>query len=312
MPHTTRHATAEADIGKAAPYRADVTGRTMSQPMPHTTLHATAEADIGKAVPYRGTRSGGRCRTRCRRRRDTRRPKLTVAGVSLAATAARLERHWSLEERRRPPWRRWADTHPVLTISPGEIRGRLTDRDRTVSGPVLAALVELAGGGDHQAALLVTLALLPRMVRAEAERTSRRGSDDSYEQLAGLLWEAVVTASNPQVAALRESIERNVWRRKWSGERPVPAGRLDLDRAGLAAASGDQAEAAVACLHLRCVLGQLEADGAITATTRRVLAQLAAGTDGGHDRSAGAARKQRWRTIRRVRANPAVVEALTA
>jgi hypothetical protein len=237
-----------------------------------------------------------------------------VAGVSLAATAARLERHWSREERRRSPWRRWAATHPALSATPDEIRARLAERERTVSGPVLAALVELAGGGDHQAALLVTLTLLPRMVRAEAQSSRDRGGD-SYEQLAGLLWEAVVTASNPGVATLRESIERNVWRRKWRGERPVCAVELDVDRAGLPAASADHADDVVAAHHLAVVLSRLEAEGEITAATRRVLDQLAAGTEPAEatdDRTAGAARKQRWRTIARARANPAVIEALTA
>ena len=60
------------------------------------------------------------------------------------------------------------------------------------------------------------------------------------------------------------------------------------------------------------VLARLEADGAITATTRRVLEQLAAGTATAEDRTADAARKQRWRAVVQVRANPVVVEALTA
>jgi hypothetical protein len=299
--------------GTSTPARQRDVVHTMPHPMPHTTAGTTHEPTTTIPAETPTQLFTARCRSRCRTRRGRRRTKLTVAGVSLAATTARLERHWSREERRRPPWRRWAATHPALAITPDEIRARLAERERTVSGPVLAPLVELAGAGDHQAALLVTLVLLPRMVRAEAQSSRDRGGD-CYEQLAGLLWEAVVTASNPGVATLRESIERNVWRRKWRGERPVCAVELDVDRAGPAAASGDHANDVVAAHHLAAVLSRLEAEGAITAATRRVLDQLAAGTDDpvGADRSAGAARKQRWRTIARARANPAVIEALTA
>jgi len=190
---------------------------------------------------------------------------------------------------------------------------------------VLAALVDLASHGDRQAALLVTFSLLPRMVQAETHRNAVcRAGDDSYEQMAGLLWETIVTVPNPAVVALRESIERNVWRRKWRSERPIPTVQLDIERVGVATAGGGQValvaagrdvgEVVVEGLHVESTLARLESDGAVSAMTRRLLEHLAAGTEppGVVGQSHGAARKQRWRTMSRLRETPAVLEALTA
>jgi len=237
----------------------------------------------------------------------------TVDRVSLADTLNRLEHRWTREERHDPPWRRWAAYDPALDIAPAELRPRLGSRDRASSGPILAALVELASRhGDHQAAELVTLALLPRMVDAE-----RRGTHDTYDQLAGLLWEAVVTAPSPRITCLRESIERNVWRRKRILDRPLVALSFDTmreDRSGLRARRSDDPTAADAQSgHLLATLSDLEQRGDITAAAHRILVALAHGSDAASaGQSTAAARKQRQRTLSAVRQSPAVLAALTA
>jgi hypothetical protein len=234
--------------------------------------------------------------------------------MSLATTTNRLEDSLGSTLRRNPPWQRWAAAHRSLRIAPTELRERLADRDRTRSEPILAALVDLARHGDRQAALLVTLALLPRMVRVEQRRT-RSDGDDGYEQLAGILWEAVVTAPNPNAECLRECIERNVWRRKWRSERRTPTLPLDPDAAGRAIQAGDDPEAAATGhAHLQATLHRLEAVGSITAPTRRMIEHLAADTTppAADGQSHDAARKQRWRTLGRVRLVPGLREALTA
>jgi hypothetical protein len=234
--------------------------------------------------------------------------------MSLATTTDRLEHSFRFAASRNPPWQRWAAVHRALRIPPDEIRGRLADRDRVRSGPILAALVDLARHGDREAALLVTLALLPRMVRVE-QRARCRDGGDGYEQLAGILWEAVVTAPNPNARCLRESIERNVWRRKWRSERPAPTLPLDPDAAGRAIQAGDDTEAAaVGHTHLQATVQRLEAAGSITASTRRLLEHLAADTEppAPAGQSWDAARKQRWRSLGRVRRLRGLREALTA
>ena len=157
-----------------------------------------------------------------------------VPGMSLATTAAQLEDVWQQQTRHNPPTDRWAREHPALAGSLDDIRARLADRDRSRSGPTLAALVKLATGGDRDAALLVTLALLPRMVAAETRRAGRAGG---YDELASHLWEAVVTATNPHTKCLREYLERNAWRRhRHQQQRPLkrtvwpcPAGWWELE-----------------------------------------------------------------------------------
>ena len=180
----------------------------------------------------------------------------------------------------------------------------------------MAALVELASRhDDRQAAELVTLTLLPRMVAAE-----HRGFRDTYEQLAGLLWEAIVTAPNPQASCLRESIERNAWRRMRRTERRVraislDANGVDLDRTRVLRRRGDDDPTPDAAHDLR-LLGRLHAlvqERAITPTTHRILLHIADGTDTvTAGQSADAARKQRLRTLTALKRSPAVCEALIA
>jgi hypothetical protein len=150
------------------------------------------------------------------------------------------------------------------------------------------------------------------MVEAE-----RRGTRDTYDQLAGLLWEAVVTAPNPHTLCLRESIERNAWRRKWILDRPVVALSLDTireDRNGLRRHRSDDPTAVHAQSgHLLATLGDLERRGDITATARRILVSLAHGTDpSGDGQSTHAARKQRQRVLAAARRSPALRAALIA
>ena len=124
-------------------------------------------------------------RTRRRTRRPTRRvarhPITTVPGMSLATTTAQLEDVWRHQTRHNPPTERWARQHPVVAGSLDDIRARLADRDRSRSGPTLAALVQLATGGDHDAASARDPRPAPRMAAAETGRASRAGG---YDELA--------------------------------------------------------------------------------------------------------------------------------
>lgn len=189
-----------------------------------------------------------------------------------------------------------------MRVDPEQLRRDLLDRHRQVSGPALAALVTLAVDGDDQAASLVALSLLPRMVAT----ARRHGDHGNYDELVGILWEAIVTAANPRCAALRESIERTVWRRKWRQERPLASEtepRVDHD----------VADEAIAGHHLDQVLARFEAAGTISPAGRRILERLAAGHARTDDAATdSAARKLQWRTVTRLRAHPDAVQALSA
>jgi hypothetical protein len=246
---------------------------------------------------------------------DTRSPPWP--GMSLATTTAGLEVQWRRRLHDHPPRQRWADQHPVLDTDLDELRDRLADRDRDRSGPTLAALVQLARDGDNDAALLVTLALLPRMVNVEARYGEHRG----YDELAGHLWEAVVTASNPQTRCLRECIERNVWRRhrryRRSPKTTVPV-NIGVDprrrRYPYAEAAPDSTEDdALAGHQAHAMLEQLTTTGTISPAAARLLEHLAADTDYRRvGQSQEAARKQRWRTTSGLRAIPGLHEQLAA
>ena len=110
--------------------------------------------------------------------------------------------------------------HHGLTPDIDALYRQMGDRDRTVSHPVLAILVDRAKAGDTDAAQAVTVALLQRF--ADKERT-KGGTWDGF---AGHLYEAIVTCRCTRSKCLREIIERNALRRhlksRIAGSRELP------------------------------------------------------------------------------------------
>src|SRR5262245_53960274 len=89
--------------------------------------------------------------------------------ATLADIARRLDLDWQRRLRQDPPRQRWSAHHRSLDVDPAELRRAIAARDDTSRQP-LGLLVELAIAGDKTATLLVTLALLPRMVEVERRR----------------------------------------------------------------------------------------------------------------------------------------------
>ena len=118
--------------------------------------------------------------------------------TTLADTARRLDIAWQHSLRRDPPRQRWAAQHPSLSGDPHDLRQRLTSRDEASREP-LRALVELATAGDNTAAMLVTLALLPRMVAVERRRRNPSRNGESY---------AAATNRSPERCGKRSSPPR--------------------------------------------------------------------------------------------------------
>jgi hypothetical protein len=241
--------------------------------------------------------------------------------TTLAETARRLDIAWQHSLRRDPPRRRWAAHHPSLRGDPHDLRQRLTVRDEAGREP-LRALVELAIAGDNTAALLVTLALLPRMVAVERRRRnpSRNGESyaGGYEPLAGTLWEAIVTTPDTQRRWLREDIERRAWRGLYRGHtRNAERHHLDPESPCLTAEadfSGDVASR----VTIKQALDRLTRDGKLNPARRRILERIAAGTNHPYRRwmrkvpGVDAERRRRDRTIARMRTCTALLDALAA
>jgi hypothetical protein len=209
--------------------------------------------------------------------------------TTLADTARRLDIAWQRSLRRDPPRQRWAAHHPSLRGDPHDLRQRLTARDEASREP-LRALVELAIAGDNAAALLVTLALLPRMVAVERRQRP---------------W-------------LREDIERRAWRGLYRGHtRSAERHHLNPDSPRLTAEadfSGDVASR----VTIERALDQLTRDRWLNPARRRILERIAAGTNQPYRRclrqlpGVDAERRRRDRTIARMRSCTALLDALAA
>jgi hypothetical protein len=154
--------------------------------------------------------------------------------------------------------------------------GQIRDADRSVSHPVLAVLVDLAKHGDTDAAQAVTVALLQRFADKE------RGKGGDWDGFAGHLYEAIVTCHSTSSNCLREIIERNALRRHL---RDRIAGVDDVQLANAETIPSvlptpeDVAVRGAQRRHVQDLIADLVAQRAISETTQRILAHIAAGTD---------------------------------
>lgn len=153
---------------------------------------------------------------------------------------------------------------------------QIRDTDRTVSHPVLAMFVDLAKQGDTDAAQAVTVALLQRF----ADKQRSKGGD--WDGFAGHLFEAIVTCHSTHSTCLREIIERNALRRhlrdRIAGFNDVQLANAETIPSSLPMPE-DVAVRAAQRQHVQDLIADLVARRAISATTQRILAHIAAGTD---------------------------------
>lgn len=183
-------------------------------------------------------------------------------------------------------------------------------------------LVELAIAGDDGAAMLVTLALLPRMVDVERRRYNPARCSESYAggyaPLAGTLWEAIVTTPDPQRRWLREDIERRAWRALYRGHtRSAERNSLDVDSVRLRSC-GDFSDDVVSRVSIDQTLDRLSRCGWLNPARRQVLEWIAAGNAPSFPRAlrklpgVNAARGRRDRALAGMRSCTALLEALAA
>ena len=166
--------------------------------------------------------------------------------------------------------------HHGLTPDIDALYRQIGDRDRTVSHPVLAILVDRAKAGDTDAAQAVTVALLQRF----ADKENTKGG--TWDGFAGHLYEAIVTCHCTRSNCLREIIERNALRRhlkiRIAGSHDLP---LPEDAAMLSPLPAP--DDIVIRLHQRAHVKRLIADlveaRALSTTTQRILTHIAAGTE---------------------------------
>lgn len=247
--------------------------------------------------------------------------------MSLHTILTSLDAEFTRRARRNQPQTRWANTHPALDVELPELRRQLdhwrsdTGRDR------FAELVDLARRGDHDAATLVTLTVLPVMERYERRsadrdhiRTSTRIHD--YDTLAGAVWEALLTSQSYKPVHLREDIIRQAWlitrRRTVAPSKETPVflrGDADTFAARFNWPTTPSHDDGVARhVTLDDAIDQLAADGQLTDRGRAVLESIAEDRAGGyysrgHDRTFA---QYRLRLVRPLRTNTAFLASLTA
>lgn len=153
---------------------------------------------------------------------------------------------------------------------------QMRDRDRTVSHPVLAILVDLAKAGDIDAAQVVTVALLQRF----ADKENTKGG--TWDGFAGHLYEAIVTCHCTRSKCLREIIERNALRRhlkiRIAGSHDLP---LPEDAAMLSPLPGpdDIVIRMDQRTHVTRLIADLVEARALSTSTQRILSHIAGGTE---------------------------------
>ena len=186
-----------------------------------------------------------------------------------------LDRTLRRRMRRTDTLQRW-NKHLGSASDIDTLFGQIRDADRSVSHPVLAVLVDLAKHGDTDAAQAVTVALLQRFADKE------RGKGGDWDGFAGHLYEAIVTCHSTSSNCLREIIERNALRRHL---RDRIAGVDDVQLANAETIPSvlpmpeDVAVRAAQRRHVQDLIADLVAQRAISETTQRILAHIAAGTD---------------------------------
>ena len=268
--------------------------------------------------------------TRRLTRRVTRDPIVTVAGMSLAAVNTALEAAWTRTTRRRPQTR-WARHHPALDLDMDELRHQLDDWRSPEGRMRFAELVDLARRGDHDAATLITLSVLPSIERYERRqaRQARDGGPRGFDTLAGAVWEALITSRSYKPAHLREDIVRQAWlisrRRTFGPANEFPAGDLSENRSDhllykqrqqyrLASVASHEA-AVTSNVTLTASLDHLVAAGRLSGHGRAILESIAAGRSGGSYAREGHGRafaQTRLRIVTPLRSDTQLVQALTA
>ena len=224
--------------------------------------------------------------------------------MTLTSIACRLDHEWQRHARHDNPRERWASLIPALDLEPDELRFRAGHPDRSIAGPVLAGIVSLARDGDHLAASLATLVIVDGMKPVE-RRHPKNASNGVYDDLPGYVWEAVICVADPTIRTLRETIERNAWRRWRRHHRPrTISGETTLPLIG-DHLTDNPWPAATAALTLEHELARLVDEGRINCRDRHVVVELATGRSTPSEldrsdttRSTEAAKKHRQRLMR--------------
>ena len=169
----------------------------------------------------------------------------------------------------------WNHNH-ALTLDLDTLYQQMRDRDRTVSHPVLATLVDRAKAGDTDAAQAATVALLQRFADKE------RDKGGTWDGFAGHLYEAIVTCHCTRSKCLREIIERNALRRhlkiRIAGSHDLPLPE-DAAMPSPLPAPDDIVIRMDQRTHVRRLIADLVEARAISTTTQRILTHIAAGTE---------------------------------
>jgi hypothetical protein len=216
----------------------------------------------------------------------------------------RLDHDWQTN----PPHPRqlssWASTHPVLGKPPDQIRADIISWDTPTSDAVVRPLLELAVGGDHDAARLLLVALAGALAKT-ALRCPSQPAQDAFDDLVSQLAEVILTPHPLWTRALADQAIR-MTTRQWM--------QRTIDRMPMSPYDDTVANASHACeddvvevLTAEAIIDDLERRFRLPDHTVVALRLTAFGGDefGASDRLHGhrmhAVRKQRQRALARVR-----------
>ncbi len=223
----------------------------------------------------------------------------------MATTADTLRASFDRRARHHPIRKRWAADDPVLDLPTDQLIARLRRRREPEGRASLAALVRLVRGGDADAALLATIALLPAMFP--------RLCDDMRNEAVSVLYETITKTPNPEIASLWESIQRTTYRRLWAHSRQRTRLLYGTEFPESSARDTPSSCGSLKWIELTASIDQMCRDGEITATTRMVLERIAADEPvSDRPRSTEATKKFRQRHTRRLRDSEAFRELLIA
>lgn len=255
--------------------------------------------------------------------------------MSLTTVTTTLDATWTRRLRQHNPQQRWARRHPALGGDLAALRQQLADWASPRGRARLAELVDLARSGDHDAAVLATLTILPTFVERERRCVSRRQPANhshihDYDTLAGAVWEALLTSRSYKPAHLREDITRQAWliaRRRTlaPGNEITDNHACHHDRTDTVHGQrgtnstnhpGDVCDIAISNVTITALLDRLSVAGRLSQRGRRVLQSIAAGGDGRPNQTPpqpGRADAQyRLRLLNALRLEPTLADGLAA
>jgi hypothetical protein len=219
----------------------------------------------------------------------------------------RLDHDWQTNPPNPRQLKTWASTHPVLDQPLNQIWADIISWDTSTSDAILRPLLELAAGGDHDAARLLLVTLAGALAKT-AFRCPSQPAQEAFDDLVSQLAEVILTPHPLWTRALADQAIR-MTTRQWM-QRTVDHVPMSPYDDNVANDRHTRDNEVVEVLAAEAIISDLERRFRLpdhTVTALRLAAfegeELGA-SDRLHGHRMHAVRKQRQRALSRVRATP--------